>query len=42
MFCDLTFRGHKLNWKVIQEFVYMFHTNIGDGMYCLGDISRNR
>ena len=35
-------QGHKVNWKIIYDFVYVFHTNIGHSMHRFWDIGLNR
>ena len=48
--CDLAWplnviqgvKGHKVNWKIIYDFVYVLHTNIGHSMHRFWDIGLNR
>ena len=42
---DLTFKGSqrsKVNWKIIYDFAYVLHTNIGHSMHPFWDIGLNR
>ena len=35
-------KGHKVNWKIIYDFIYVLHTNIGHSMHRFWDIGLNR
>ena len=35
-------QSHKVNWKIIYDFVYVLHTNIGHSMHRFWDIGPNR
>ena len=35
-------QGHKVNWKIIYDFVYVLHTSIGHSMHRFWDIGLNR
>ena len=35
-------QGHKVNWNIIYDLVYVLHINIGHSMHRFGDISPNK
>ena len=35
-------QGHKVNWNIIYDFVYVLHTNISHSMHRFWDIGLNR